>query len=131
MHGGSLRDGPVALRFCFTGLARIGAPLTTLRRLAAFDRLGRMPHRLFPAERRAARWTLAVRASDARVHGASQREVAEALFGVAPVRRDWDAASDHLRSKVRRLLRFGARMTAGGWRSLLDPDSSGAPPRDN
>ncbi len=126
VHGGSLREGPVALRFCFTGLARIGAPLTTLRRLAAFERLGRMPRYLFPAERRADRWTLALRAHDARAHGASQREVAEALFGVAPVRRDWDAASDHLRSRIRRLLRLGAGMTAGGWRTLLAPASTGA-----
>ncbi|WP_408636677.1 DNA -binding domain-containing protein [Novosphingobium aquimarinum] len=116
----------MALRFCFTGLARISAPLTTLRRLAAFERLGRMPRHLFPAERRADRWTLALRAHDARAHGASQREVAEALFGVAPVRREWDAASDHLRSKIRRLLRLGTGMTAGGWRTLLAPASIGA-----
>ena len=126
VHGGSLREGPVALQFCFSGLARISAPLTTLRRLAAFERLGRMPRHLFPAERRADRWTLALRAHDARTHGASQRDVAEALFGIATVRREWDAASDHLRSKIRRLLRLSTGMTAGGWRTLLAPASIGA-----
>ncbi|TDN86848.1 DUF2285 domain-containing protein [Stakelama pacifica] len=116
----------MALRFCFTGLARISAPLTTLRRLAAFERLGRMPRYLLPAEQRADRWTLALRAHDAKAHGASQREVAEALFGIATARRDWDAASDHLRSKIRRLLRLGASMTAGGWRTLIAPASIAA-----
>ncbi|WP_281270526.1 DNA -binding domain-containing protein [Aurantiacibacter xanthus] len=97
----------------------------TLRRLAAFERLGRMPRHLFPAERCADRWTLALRARDAKAHGASQREVAEVLFGAGSVRRDWDAASDHLRSRIRRLLRLGIGMTAGGWRTLLAPASTG------
>ncbi|WP_429771102.1 DNA -binding domain-containing protein [Aurantiacibacter flavus] len=119
------------LRFCFTGLERVGEPLTTLRRLAAFERLGRMPRHLFPAERRAERWTLALRAHDARTHGASQREVAEALFGVALARSEWDVASDHLRSRIRRLLRLGNGMIAGGWRTLLAPASTrAAQPRD-
>ncbi|MEI9850142.1 MAG: DUF2285 domain-containing protein [Sphingomonas sp.] len=119
--GGTMLAGPVRLRFRLEGLRAIGAPLLTLRRLAALDRLGRMPQALFPAERRAGRWILTLRALDARRSGASQREVAEALVGPERVRSDWNARTDYLRSQVKRLLRFGARMTRGGWRELLVP----------
>lgn len=117
--GGSLLYGPVRLRFRLEGLHAIEAPLLTLRRLAGLDRLGRMPHLLFPAERRAARWIPAMRAVDAEARGASQREVAEALVGSARVRSDWNAGSDYLRSQVRRLLGLGKRMVRGEWRALL------------
>jgi hypothetical protein len=119
--GGTMLAGPVRLRFRLEGLRAIEPSLLTLRRLAALDRLGRMPQKLFPAERRALRWILALRALDARRHGASQREVAEALFGPERARTDWNAGSDYLRSQVRRLLRFGVRMSRGGWRELLRP----------
>jgi len=87
--------------------------------LSAFGRLGRMPRKLFPAERRAGRWILALRAQDARSAGASQRDIAELLFGTARTRADWTPGSDYLRSQIRRLLTFGERMRRSGWRSLL------------
>jgi hypothetical protein len=122
--GGTMLGGPVRLRFRFEGLRAIDTPLLTLRRLAALDRLGRMPQTLYPADRRAARWTLALRASDAQRAGATQREVAELLLGPDRVRADWNAGTDYMRSQVRRLLRFGARMTRGGWRALLSARAS-------
>ncbi|WP_066793600.1 DUF2285 domain-containing protein [Sphingomonas soli] len=117
--GGSLLGGPVRLRFRLEGLRAIEAPLLTLRRLVAFDRLGRMPQGLFPAQRPVRRWIAALRAFDAHRAGASQREVAETVIGAGRVRSDWNAGSDYLRSQVRRLLRGSERMTRGGWRSLL------------
>lgn len=117
--GGSMLAGPVRLRFRFEGLRTIAAPLLTLRRLSALDRLGRMPRKLFPAEHRADRWILALRAVDARARGASHREAAEALFGPARVRSDWNASGDYLRSQVKRLLQAGGAMVRGGWRDLL------------
>lgn len=119
VHNGTLLRGPVRLRFVLEGLCSINQPLLTLRRLVACNRLGRMPQRLFEPDRRAKRWIAALRAADARRAGASQREVAQALFGTKRVRDDWSSSSDYLRSQVRRLLKFGARMTAGGWRDLL------------
>jgi hypothetical protein len=80
-----------------------------------------MPQQLFPADRQAPRWIFALRADDARTAGASQREIAEALFGVERARYDWNGSSDYLRSQVKRLLRFGSRMRQGGWRALLAP----------
>jgi hypothetical protein len=121
IRGGTLTRGPVLLRFAFEGLRTIQPPLLTLRRLIAFDRFGVMPLRLFGAERRAERWIAALRADDAHRAGGSQRDIAEALFGPERVREDWVGPSDYLRSQVRRLLGFGARMRGGGWRELLIP----------
>ncbi len=125
--GGSLLAGPVRLRFRLEGLHAIEAPLLTLRRLAGLDRLGRMPHQLYPVERRASRWIQALRAVDAEARGASQREIAEALVGSARIRSDWNAGSDYLRSQVRRLLGLGRRMVRGDWRDLLRPRLSDDP----
>ena len=119
IRGGTVTRGPVLLRFTFEGLRTIHSPLLTLRRLAAFDRLGVMPLKFFATDRGAERRIAALRADDARRSGGSQREVAETLFGVERVREDWSGPSDYLRSQVRRLLRFGDRMRSGGWRDLL------------
>jgi len=121
IRGGTLTRGPVLLRFAFEGLRTIRPPLLTLRRLVAFDRMGVMPLRLFAAERRAERWIAALRADDAYRAGGSQRDVAEALYGIGRVRHDWSGHSDYLRSQVRRLLRMGERLRSGGWRELLVP----------
>jgi hypothetical protein len=119
VRGGTVTRGPVSLRFFFEGLRTINAPLLTLQRLVAVNRRGVMPLRLFSAERRAGRWIAALRADDMRRCGGSQRDIAEALFGSSRVQEDWTAGSDYLRSQVRRLLGFGARMRDGGWRDLL------------
>lgn len=119
VRGGTLTESPVRLRFALDGLRSIEAPLLTLRRLVAVDRRGAMPLGLYGRDRRAGRWIAALRADDAQRSGASQRDVAQLLFGIERVRDDWTGTSDYLRSQVRRLLRFGERMRGGGWRSLL------------
>jgi len=119
VHGGAVESGPVRLRFRLEGVDAIEAPLLTLRRLSGLNRLRRMPQQLFPAEARVRRWTHALRALDAQQAGASQREVAEALFGLERVRTDWNQPSDYMRSQVRRMLRGARQMSRGGWRTLL------------
>lgn len=119
VRGGTLTRLPVRLRFCFDGLRSIDAPLLTLRRLVAVDRRSTLPLGLFGRDRRSGRWIAALRADDARRSGASQRDVAQLLFGAHRVREDWPGPSDYLRSQVRRLLRFGERMREGGWRTFL------------
>ncbi len=119
VRGGTVTRGPVVLRFAFDGLGAIDAPLLTLRRLVAFDRRGAMPLGLYRKDRPPDRWIAALRADDAQRSGASQRDVAQLLFGADRVREAWPGPSDYLRSQVRRLLRFGVRMREGGWRTLL------------
>lgn len=65
-----------------------------------------------------ARHVLNLRAHDGRRAGATQRQIAEALFRDAPIAsRDW---RDHPhRHKVRAILRRAGRLVAGGYRDLL------------
>jgi hypothetical protein len=121
---GTLLAGPVQLRFRFEGLVGIEPSLLTLRRLVAFLRLGRMPRQLFPRDPRIDRSILTLRAWDAHCAGASQREIAAALFGRADSGSDWNGPSDYLHSRVKRLLRAARAMARGDWRRLLrDPRS--------
>lgn len=119
IQSGSLLAGPVQLRFRLEGLGGIDAPLLTLRRLVALHRLGRMPRQLFPRDRRIDRGILTLRAFDAWSAGATRREIAAALFGKDAVERDWGGPSDHLHSRVKRLLRAARMMVRGDWRRLL------------
>jgi len=125
VFGGAIESGPVRLRFRLEGVDAIDAPLLTLRRLSGLKRLRRMPQKLFPAEARARRWTKALRALDAQQRGGSQREVAEAIFGLERVRADWNQPSDYMRSQVRRMLRGARHISRGGWRELVSKIETG------
>jgi hypothetical protein len=116
---GSVLDGPVRLHYDLSGPAGIEPKLTALQRLAALQRLGRFPRSLYPAERGAQRWTMALRALDAVRAGVSHREIATALWGADPVARDWRGRSDYLRARVRRTVAIGEALSNGGYRRLL------------
>jgi hypothetical protein len=68
-----------------------------------------------------------LRVSDALAAGATQREIARALFGAAAVERDWNDRSDALRSRLRRLVRDARALTAGGYRQLLRASGRSSP----
>lgn len=59
-----------------------------------------------------------LQALDGVLAGASQRRVAEVLFGPDTVARDWHSDGD-LRAQVRRLIRRGWRLVQGDYRRLL------------
>ncbi|QNG49728.1 DNA -binding domain-containing protein [Sphingobium yanoikuyae] len=65
------------------------------------------------------RWLMALRVQDALIAGASQREIAIALFGAERIPVDWRSASDSLRSRVRRLVREARILAGGRYRGLL------------
>jgi hypothetical protein len=95
-----------------------------LDRLAALDRLLRhlAGYRVPPDQRMTAqqrrRLKAMLRTADARQHRASQREIAQVLFGVDRVAEEqWQ--SSPLRDTVRDLIRDGAAMIAGGYLRLL------------
>jgi hypothetical protein len=119
VRGRSLLDGPVELRYDLHGFDQIEAKLLTVRRLVALRRLGHFPRSLFPPERRAPRWRIALQALDASWAGLPSREIAVALFGDRIAQRDWDGASDYLRSRVRRAIALGETLAAGGYLGLL------------
>lgn len=57
---------------------------------------------------------------DGRASGASQREVAQVLFGTDTVAAEWKV-SDRLKARVRYLEKRGRFFIEGGYRRLLDP----------
>lgn len=119
VRAGTLGQGPVRFHYRLAGFDQIGAKAETIVKLDAFRRLGRFPKHLFPPERGAAKWLRALRAYDGVLAGASQREIAEALFGQALVREQWHGRSDYLRARVQRMIKFARRMVDGGYKHLL------------
>lgn len=119
LTAGSVLDGPVRFRYELSGFKHIEAKILTLRRLLLLRRLGRFPRGLFTPERRARRWMLALQAYDGIRAGASQREIAAALYGEKIVRDDWHGRSDYLRLRVQRAIRHGQSLVNGGYRALL------------
>jgi len=64
------------------------------------------------------RFTLAIRALDGYLEGNSNRTIAEVLFGAARVSEQGWKTHD-LRSRTKRLIRFGLSLMRGGYRALL------------
>ncbi|WP_425542430.1 DNA -binding domain-containing protein [Sphingomonas oligophenolica] len=114
---GSLAAGvPVILRYELAGIAAVEPKLLPLRRLLYLCRHRRFAQSLFVRDARMTRWILLLRVHDAEAAGATQRDIAGALYGIGA---DWRETSDSLRSRVRRLVRDARAMAAGGYRRLL------------
>jgi hypothetical protein len=72
-----------------------------------------------PANRVAIAHMRSLQALDGLLAGASQREIAGALFGVSRVKRDWHADGE-LRAQIRYLIRRGVRIMLGAYVDLLN-----------
>lgn len=107
---GTLARGPVRLSLRIDGLHRAAQQVLGLQRLIALSRTGRFPAGLFPAEQRARRWAMILRVHDALCDGASQREIAQELFGLHDLRR-WRIEAASYRRRVQRLVE-AARISA-------------------
>jgi hypothetical protein len=117
---GSIAAGdPVILHYSLSGLTSVERKILPLRRFLHFCRHRRFAGSLFAADSRIARELTVVRVHDAVSSGASQREIAIALFGADRVAEGWDGRTDSLRSRVRRLVVDGRAMARGGYRRLL------------
>lgn len=114
---GSVLDGPVRLRYSLAGFRGVEAKALTLNRLCHLRRRHAFAKSLYPPETRAPRYAMMLRAWDGAKAGASQREIAVALFGETAVRRDWEAG--FLRTRVQRLIRGAQALIGGGYRRLL------------
>ncbi|QUT05634.1 DUF2285 domain-containing protein [Sphingobium phenoxybenzoativorans] len=115
--GQSLVNGPVRLDYRIAGVRSAEPLAATLARLLALHRTGRLVRSLFAPEPRAARWALVLRTHDALAAGATQRHVAEALFGLHDVDH-WRVAASADRDRVRRLVtaaRTAARTDPRHW----------------
>ena len=116
---GTLRSGPVRLRYRLEGFRVLNKPLLALYQLVALSRTGRFSPMLHPRERRARRWVLLLRTYDALIAGASQREIAESLLGLDIAEERWRVTAGSVRSRAQRLVREARIMAAGGYLSLL------------
>ena len=116
---GTLRAGPVRLRYALEGLQMLGARLLTLRRFLALLSRGSIGRALAAPEQRGRRWADALHAWDLRQAGSTHRQIAANLFGDAASGHDWRGQSDYLRLRVQRLLRLSDRMVSGGYADLL------------
>lgn len=117
---GSLSASPVRLHYRLSGLTAAKAPLLVLRRFLGVCRTGSFPRQLFGSEGRTTRLVLALRATDALAAGASQREIAEALFSAEAGNSRWRVNIPSARSSAQRLARLARTMSAGGYRKLLE-----------
>lgn len=119
--GGSLlrSRSAVLLRYDIWGIQRASRRLKTLERFLDLVRTGRFRAPLYPVDPLIARGTLLLRVHDARISGASQREIGEGLFGAEAVERGWEGQSDHVRQRVRRLVKSARAMAQGGYRLLM------------
>jgi hypothetical protein len=105
---GTLAAGPVLLEYRLSGLLQVVPQLSTLHRLIALSRAGKMVPALFPQERRAKRWTLVLRTWDALTAEVSQREMACEFFGLGDVSR-WRSTAPSWRRRVQRLVEAAKR----------------------
>jgi hypothetical protein len=116
---GTLSEGPVRLQSRLDLFPGADAKLLTLTRLSAFRRLRHFPKALYPRERLASRWAIALQAYDGMQAGASLREIACALYSEKLVREEWGGRSDFLKARVQRLLHYGRKMVNGDYKTLL------------
>lgn len=118
---GTLSAGPVILRYRLQGSVAMRPKLLPLRRLIDFSLHRRFARSLYPADPRIARWLAMLQVLDGLSAGASQREIAEALFGTGRVTAEWERErrSDSIRSRVRRLAAGALKLARGGYRDLM------------
>ena len=114
--GASFAHGPVVLRYDLAGFQALRPRLASLYRLEALKRLGRLPRNLFGRDPVAIRWTTALAAWDLRETGASQLDIAIALFCERAVDAD---SIDRVRKRVARLLRLADRRIAAGYQRFF------------
>ena len=119
LSGSLAAEWPVLLRYRIEGVRNAERKILPLRRLLHLIQRRRFAKSLFPDEPSMTRQLLTLRAHDAIADGASQREIAIALFGDDRVTAQWHGRSDSLRSLVRRLVKDAASLASGGYRSLL------------
>jgi hypothetical protein len=114
---GSLINGPVRVQLVCNAVSHFATNAAALAKLASLVRHRRFVRSHFPQERCVARWIKALRVHDARCAGASQREIALALYGTARVQDEWHSESDAMRANVRRLIAAARCLAAGSYRT--------------
>ncbi len=119
LHGNSVTNGPVHLRYDLDGFSQAEPAVRTLRRFLALQRLGRFPETLFPVDRIVARRVRALQAYDGQRAGASQREIASVVLGERLFRGSNDNF-DSIRKRVSRLLDLAEQRMEVAYRRFFE-----------
>ena len=120
MTGSLLRArGAVWLHYEMWGAQTAARRLRTLERFLDLIRTGRFRAPLYPADPAVGRGLALLRVHDAHMSGASHREIGEALFGAQAVEAGWEGRTDHVRQRVRRMVKSARAMARGGYRLLM------------
>lgn len=93
--------------------------LLLLRRLSDLVTNGDLRDALYPPDPRSRRWRIVLQALDGSLARASQREIAQALFGPLRVEANWRDPRAHLRDQLRRAVHRGRWLMQGGYLNLL------------
>lgn len=116
--GVPLEQGPILLSYVLRGFDQLTRPLVTLNRLRRFVQTGRIEPQRRSAHRQA-REIMLLRAWDAIEAGASQRDIAGALFGGDAGSHGWRINDPSLRLRAQRLAKSARVMAAGNFWDLL------------
>lgn len=115
---GSFLDRPLSLQFLISD-AKAQAQVEELHRFRSLRQRRAFGTWLHRREPRAWRWIGQLRAYDALIAGASERDIAEAILGHQRICQEWRDRDGSARSVVRRLVAAARRNVAGGYRNLL------------
>ena len=112
-------EGPVRLAVGLGTQEQLTQTQHLLHRLAFCLRHGRFPNEVRAETVRIVRSVHMLRAHDARLAGASLRDIGRVIFGSTFDPSGWRPGNDYQKSRIRRLVEEGAAMARGGWRAML------------
>lgn len=119
VHGATIRMPVHLLTSAISESQRIERRLHLLRRLSDLVHRGDLSPRLYPPDPRCRRLAFVLRVLDGALAGASQRDIANALFGTSRVASDWTESGGYLRDRLRRAIRRGRWLMQGGYLTFL------------
>ena len=93
--------------------------IDALRQLTSLNRDGIDEFRLLGRQKAFSKMRNALLAYDIKACGGSYKDIATALFGAAKVTEEWDPTGCFLKSRALRAYKFGERMVAQDYQSLL------------